>query len=413
MVKVVTVILFLCVNVNLSWAQNIKVGHLTYLTGEYGEFGSLFNNVTDFALSIINKDPPLGRPMEVIHQDIGTIGEARAARRLVERQAVDVLLNPAHDYMSYRDYILAHISKHQTPLLPSVHGGAIEAQYGGIAAEPLFRGSPMDTSQAAAALLHAKNSGKRSLVIVASEAAGSQLQKQAAINAAINLDLKINGTFNLQPNLPNYRPLVTRIAELTPDAVIMFTAPIEGGQFVKDVADFGFEWFVIGSSEWQEASFIQTATLRAIESQEDVLITAFSHNEGPAWDHYLEQLSGSMQASMIGDGSNSYAIQYYDLLIASALAIELAGDVHAGAWSEAMNEVTDSQGTIVHTYQDGINALRAGKDINYEGVTGSMEYNKTGVPAGLFGIFKWVTEQYLERVSFVDGDEVLALDQND
>lgn len=398
--------------INLAAAQDIKVGHLTYHTGEFGEFGTFFDNVTDFALSVINQNPPLGRPLVAIHQDIGTIGEARAARRLVEREQIDILLNPAHDYMSYRDSILQEIANHQKPLLPSVHGGAIEAQYGGVASEPLFRGSPMDTSQAIAALLHVQNSQKSSIVIVASEAGGSQLQKQAAVETAGKLGLEVKATLTLQANLPNYRSIVARVADLAPDAIVMFTAPIEGGQFVRDVAEKGFEWFIVGSSEWQDASFIQTATLNAIESQEDVLITAFSYKEGPAWDHYLEQLSQSMHAGIIGDGSNSYAIQYYDLLIASALAIELAGDVQSAAWSQAMYEVTDSQGTIVHTYQDGIKALRAGQDINYEGVTGSMEYTQTGVPAGIFGLYKWVTEQYLERVSFVDGDQVLAMGQN-
>lgn len=412
MKTIFTLLCAFCLQVNFTVAQDIKVGHLTYHTGEFGEFGTFFDNVTDFALSVINQDPPLGRPLVAIHQDIGTIGEARAARHLIERERIDILLNPAHEYMSYRDSMLQEIANHQKPLLPSVHGGAIEAQFGGVASEPLFRGSPMDTSQAIAALLHVQNSQKTSIVIVASEAAGSQLQKQAAIEAASKLGLEVKATLNLQTNLPNYRSFVARVADVEPDAIVMFTAPIEGGQFVKDVADAGFQWFIVGSSEWQEDSFIQTATISAIESQEDVIFTAFSHKKGPAWDHYLDQLSQSMQGSIIGDGSNSYAIQYYDLLMVSALAIELAGDVQAGAWSQAMYQVTDSQGTIVHTYQDGIKALRAGKAINYEGVTGSMEYTKTGVPAGLFGVYKWVTEQYLERVSFVDGDQVLTLGQN-
>ena len=109
--------------------------------------------------------------------------------------------------------------------------------------------------------------------------------------------------------------------------------------------------------------------------------------------------------------SNSYAIQYYDLLVATALAIEKSGKLEAGTWTDAMYEVTSGSGDVVHTYADGIAALREGKDINYDGVTGTMDYTDTGVVAGLFGIFKWASEENLEKVAVVEGDAVLELDQ--
>lgn len=76
-----------------------------------------------------------------------------------------------------------------------------------------------------------------------------------------------------------------------------------------------------------------------------------------------------------------------------------------------MYDVTGGDGELVHTYADGITALRAGKDINYDGVTGTMDYTETGVVAGIFGIFKWASEENLDRVALVDGKAVLELDQ--
>ena len=110
-----------------------------------------------------------------------------------------------------------------------------------------------------------------------------------------------------------------------------------------------------------------------------------------AWEFYKPAAEGSQYAETIGDVSNSYAIQYYDLLIASALAIEKAGSLNAEAWAQAMFDVTGGDGEEVSTYADGVAALRAGKDINYNGVTGTMEYTDTGVVAGIFGIFRWTS----------------------
>lgn len=391
--------------------EDIKVGHLTYHTGEYGGFGEFFDAVTDFSLEVINEDPPLGRKMVPIHQDIGTIGEARAARKLIDGESIEVLLNSAHSYMSYRDFILEKVADSQLPLLPSVHGGAIEAEFGGKADEPLFRGSPMDSAQGAAALLHSKNAGKNNVVLVATEAAGSQLQKNAAEKAAGKLDIKVLGTVDIQPNQSNYRSVVSKVAAMEPDAVIVFSAPADGGAFVKNAAEAGNSWFIIGTSEWQEPGFISTATMTAVEKHEDVVLAAFSNAEGDAWEYYEPRATGSQYADAIGDVSNSYAIQYYDLLVATALAIEKSGSVEAGSWTDAMYEVTGGSGDVVHTYADGIAALREGKDINYDGVTGTMDYSDTGVVAGLFGIFKWASEENLERVAVVEGDAVMELDQ--
>ncbi|WP_299483814.1 ABC transporter substrate-binding protein [uncultured Roseibium sp.] len=392
-------------------AQDIKVGHLTYHTGEYGGFGEFFDAVTDFALEVINQDPPLGRKLVPIHQDIGTIGEARAARKLVDSENIDILLNAAHNYMSYRDYILEKVKADKGPLLPSVHGGAIEAEFGGNAEEPLFRGSPMDSAQGSAALLHAKNAGKNSVVFVATEAAGSQLQKNAAIKAADKLGIEVLDSIDIQPNQSNYRSVVSKIANQNPEAVIVFSAPSDGGAFVKNAAEAGNSWFIIGTSEWQEPGFIQTASQAAVGKHEAVVLAAFSNAGGPAWDFYEPTAKDSKYIDKIGDAGNSYAIQYYDLLVASALAIEKAGSLDSEAWVAAMYDVTGGDGKVVHTYADGLAAIRAGEEINYDGVTGTMDYTDTGVPAGIYGIFRWTGEDTLEQVAEADGKAVLELDQ--
>jgi ABC-type branched-subunit amino acid transport system substrate-binding protein len=401
----------LVLGTSIALAEDIKVGHLTYHTGEYGGFGEFFDAVTDFSLSVINQDPPLGRKLVPIHQDIGTIGEARAARKLVDSEDIDILLNAAHNYMSYRDYILEKVEADKGPLLPSVHGGAIEAEYGGTGQEPLFRGSPMDSAQGSAALLHAKNAGKKNVVFVATEAAGSQLQKNAAEKAAGKLGIKVLDSIDIQPNQPNYRSVVSKIANQKPDAVIVFSAPADGGAFVKNAAEAGNSWFIIGTSEWQEPGFIQTATQTAVGKHEEVVLAAFSNAGGPAWAFYEPAAKDSKYIEKIGDAGNSYAIQYFDLLVASALAIEKAGNLEADAWSKAMFEVTGGDGKVVHTYADGLAAIRAGEEINYDGVTGTMDYTATGVPAGIYGIFRWKEDETLEQVAEADGKAVMELDQ--
>lgn len=385
----------------------IVVGHLTYHTGEFGAWGAFFDGIAEVALAAINEDPPLGMPLRAVHQDIGTVGEARAARKLVDSDGAHILLNPAHGYMAYREFILEKVAATGLPLMPSVHGGAIDGTIGGVADEPIFRGSPMDTSQGTAALVHAKNAGKTSVVVVATETAGAQLQKDGAIKAAEALGIEVLDAVDIQAGDSNYRSVVSRINRLEPEAVLVFSSPTAGGSIVKNAAEAGASWFIVGPSDWQETEFVDTATESALGQHEAVLMAAFAPAEGPAFDVYKPFAESSPWAGDIGDVSNSYAIQYFDLMVATALAIEKAGELNAESWSQAMYEVTGGEGEVVHTYKDGITAIRAGRDINYDGVTGTMEYTDTGIVSGLFGIFEW-RDGNIELVATVDGDDVLV-----
>ncbi|MEL6573633.1 MAG: ABC transporter substrate-binding protein [Pseudomonadota bacterium] len=390
--------------------DEIVVGHLTYHTGEFGAFGPFFDGVAEMVLSKINQDPPLGLPMRAIHQDLGTVGEARAARKLVDSDNVDILLNPAHSYLSYREFMLEKVAESGLPLMPSVHGGAIEGTIGGVAEEPIFRGSPLDTANGTAALLHVRDAGKQNVVIVATEVSGSQLQKEAAVRTAEAIGFEVLGDFDIQAGESNYRSVVSRIARLEPDAVVMFSSPQAGGSFVKNAAESGNSWYIVGSGEWQETEFYDTATQSALDQHEAVVLAANSHSDNPSFEPYMAFANASEWIGDIGDPANSYAIQYYDLLVASALAIEKAGELNTASWTQAMYDVTGGEGDVVYSYEDGLAAIREGKAINYDGVTGSMEYTTTGIVAGIFGIFAWQDDGTISQVGSVSADDVLQLE---
>lgn len=387
----------------------ILVGHLTYHTGPFTDVGPWFDGVTEFTLGIINENPPLGRELVLINEDIGTVGEARAARKLVEFDGVEILLNPAHGYGFYRDWLVGFISHNDRPIMPSVHGGAIDREIGGIPGEPLFRGSPMDSAQSAAAVLQVQQAGAENIVIVASEIEGHQLQKNTAINAANALGLSILEVIDVQAELPNYRSVVNQVQALNPDAVVVFTAAVDGGLIINAAAEAGLTSMIIGTTEWQGEEFLQTATIDAIESLEAVWVVAFAHTDSPAWDFY-EPLWNDSEYASLATAANSYNLQYYDLLNVTALAIEAAGTTDASVWTEYVRAVAEGPGTVVYTYEQGIEALRNGEEIDYSGVSGEMNYTDTGVVSGLFGIFEWTNTGELAQVSLLDEGQVMELD---
>jgi ABC-type branched-subunit amino acid transport system substrate-binding protein len=385
----------------------ITVGHLNYYTGPFSDVGPFFEAAVDLMIENINQNPPLDRELEASHDDIGTVGEAQVARGFLEQDDVDILLNPAHEYSSYREFAQGYVAENDQPLMPSLHGGSIPADIGGTAEEPIFRGQAQDTAQAIAGVLQAREAGAQKIAIVATQIAGSQLQKDAAVAAAEELGLEVVEVIDVQPEQPNYRSTISTIADAAPDALLLFSQAEDGGTMVKQAAEAGLSLTIIGSTEWLQEAFPQSATQSALDQHEAVWIAGLGTDDSPAMEAWTELWEGS-DATQYADASNSYAYGYYDLLNVTALAIEAAGSVCASDWAEAMPEVT-SGGTVVHTYQEGIEALRNDEDIDYNGVSGDYAFTDTGVVGSLFGVYEWAGDS-LEQVSTLDENEVLELD---
>ncbi len=409
--RIAAILLFVFCAAAVSFAQKpIKVGHLTYHTGPFADVGPWFDGITEFTIGVINEYPPLGRKLVVVNQDIGTIGEAQAARKLLEQEGCEVLLNPAHEYLSYRDWALGYLKANDSPLMPSVHGGSIRKDIGGIPTEPLFRGAPMDTGQSVAAVIKARQEGAKRVVLMATEIEGSQLQMESATKAAKEIGLNVVDTINVVPEQASYRTEISRIANVKPDTLLFFSQAQDGGTVVKQTAEAGLSLLIIGTTEWLGEAFPQTATDNAFKAHKHVWISGFSYVDGPSFADYKKRLAASKWASVVGQPENSYNIQYFDVLTVTALAIEAAKSTKASLWAPKMREVAMGPGKKVYTYKDGIAALRAGQKIDYVGLTGEFDYGPTGTVSGLYGIFEWKAGK-LVQVATVDGKKVLDLDK--
>ena len=388
--------------------------HLNYYTGPFADVGPWFKAITDFPIGIINQDPPMGRQIQVLDADIGTLGEAAVSKKAIESDKVEILLNVAHNYPSYRDWMLAQQAANDSPPMPSVHGGAITRAWGGTPQEPLMRGAPQDSSQASAAALYAnKDLGAKKVVVVATEVEGSQLQKPAAVNAAKQLGMEVLDAIDIASTQPSYRDVINKIKKLNPDAVLIFSQAQDGGTFVKQAAEAGASWNIIGTTEWMGEAFPKSATMDAISQHKNVLISGFSNMPGQGWENYkaaYEKFAPTVDALKNIVAGNSYNMQYYDLLNITALAVEKACSTKSSKWLPAMRQVAMGPGTKCYGYAECVKLVRAGQDIDYSGASGEMDYNEAGVVAGYIGIFKWLSEAKLDLVKAMDGPAVVALD---
>jgi len=358
-------------------AEDVVVCELGYYTGEFAPYGvSLTADVAFPITAVINLDPPLGRTWNLISEDIGTVGEGQAARTCLENHGAEILVSQAHGYRTYRDWILEWIVENDGPLGPTVHGGTIPGNLGGTATEPIFRAQGLDEALGFTGALQAQDFGATTIVVFATQVEGFQLAAGSAVQAAEALGIEVLARIDVPAEQPSYRTEAQRITDLAPDVVIVQGGSVESATLINEVTEAGGVFHWIGESGWVQPEFTGGLNEASLAAQTSIGFTGVGyHDDTPAWDFYeATYLAGSGQPEGQEDPAGAYHYTTYDLMIQTALAVEYGGSYNASDWAPAMFEVGDAPGTVCYTYADCLAEIRAGNDIDYEGVTGSGKY---------------------------------------
>lgn len=360
----------------------VTVCELAYYTGDFGDLGPSLTADVRFPIEeVINTDPPLGREWQLVSEDLGTVGEAQAARACLERHEAEVLVSIAHGYRTYRDFMVEYWEENDAPIVPSVHGGAIPGNLGGTGSEPIFRAQGLDEGLGTSGVLYAETLGAENVVIFAAQEEGFQLASDAAEAAAAAVGVEVLERIDAPAGEPSYRAEVEAIADLEPDAVLVQANTVDSATLVKQAAEAGLSLEWIGETGWVQPEFLETLGAELIETQQGVGFAAFAHDESTAaWDFFSDAWDGTAgYGDEFGAASDLYHFSTYDVMVHTALAVEFAGTYAASEWAPAMNAVGSAPGTECFTYADCLELIRAGEDINYQGVTGTADYTEGGV----------------------------------
>jgi len=183
-------------------------------------------------------------------------------------------------------------------------------------------------------------------------------------------------------NQASYRAELKKLFAKKPEVIFWEANPETDAVIFK-------QWYEMGlSGQWIGSDFANRtsakASLPASEGAIGVNPGLLETPEAEAWIKRLEKVSKK-------PGYQPFSANTYDACMIFALAIERAGTI-AKDWGtttadqrkaiiNSVRAVSSPPGVKVNTYADGIiKALRAGKEINYEGMAGTQDWNKYGDP---------------------------------
>jgi ABC-type branched-subunit amino acid transport system substrate-binding protein len=100
----------------------------------------------------------------------------------------------------------------------------------------------------------------------------------------------------------------------------------------------------------------------------------------------------------------TYGPESYDAVIVVALATIAAGNDAGRAIAQEMQAVS-AEGTACTTFVECSGLLADGEDIDYNGVSGNIEFNSTGSPtSATIGIFEYGADNTYTPVEYIDGE---------
>jgi branched-chain amino acid transport system substrate-binding protein len=383
-------------------AAKVKMGVLIPLTGPLAEFGANFMQVGDLAARNLGD---AGFPVELRYADTETsaIPGVEAARTLVDIEGVQVLIGaaasgvtiPVAESVAIPGQIPQISNASTSPLLTVLP--ADEGQ------DFLFRSCFSDALQGIIAGKLAWDEGyKTASVIWVNNPYGEGLSENFLRAFEYRGGQVLATVPHDESPAPTYVSELAKAMEGTPDVLFCVSYPGHATIYLK---------------EFIEAGYNQTTKLLFCDGTKSVEMPA---EVGP---EYLAGSYGTAPGAAAGDGQATFAAEFeamfgelpplpfmdtlYDGVVVAGLAAaacEAKGmDITPLCIRDMLREVAKPPGeTIIpgpESLKKGLDLLKAGEDINYDGAAGAVDFDDAGDVVTPVEIWQYVTEEpYIESI---------------
>ena len=359
-----------------SSAETVKIGALFDDTGDLSAYGAGMRRAAELSVAIVNESGGLlGRPVEAVHKDGATSPQVStdAARALVNIDGVEVIIGPVASGSTLAVAQAVTIPSGVLHISPAATSPAMTNLDDN---DFVYRLRVSDTAQGTVLARLAQEFGyETAATIFVNNAYGAGLA--AVFKEQFEaLGGKVLAAVPTEQEEPTYISELVAAADGGPDVLVAMTYPHSGETILREAI---------------EGSYFDTFLFAApLRSQLMLDAVGAAHFEGaygtdastPESDATaaLDALFADRYGSSVGDAENPLLREAFDGFTIAALAIEQAGVYEGAAIRDALRKVANPPGVIVGPgdIPRALELIRDGQDINYEGVTGSMDFDENG-----------------------------------
>ncbi len=366
--------------------ETLKVGTLFSLTGDLAAYGPPIQNGATLAAKFLNNaGGVLGRDVEIVSRDSQTDPTAAvdSAQKLVSIDKVPVFIGALSSGVTIPVATSVSVPNRVVQISPA--STSPEITFLGDE-DFIFRTVPSDALQCLVLAKLAKERGfNRTAVIYVNNPYGEGLAK--AYQGAFEKEGgTVTGMVPFNKGQPSYRSEIQKAVQGEPDALIVIAYPENGVKILRQAIEFGMA-----------NKFVLPDGMKAPEVIENVGAEHLNGTYGTAPAPVESDLTKKFTAAyeeMFGEKPpKPYIDTCFDAVILAALAAARGGKADGTTIRDNLRAVAGPPGEKVG-FTDLARAfelIRSGSEIDYEGVSGSVNFDGNGdVSGGSYGV--WAIE---------------------
>jgi branched-chain amino acid transport system substrate-binding protein len=363
-----------------AMAEDVKIGALFEVTGPIANFIPPLLDSVKLAVDQVNQQGGIlgGQLSFVVADTQGTPqGAIDAATKLVNVEGANIVVGA----LTSGGTIAAAQSVVIPAGIPMVSPTATAPSISGLEdGDMVFRLVPSDSYQG---LVLAKLLMDKGLDKVALTYANNDYAVGIAETFRENYK-KLGGTLTAdqvhEEKKPSYRSELATLAQGEPEALVLIAyAGDSGVTIIRQSLENGFFKQFVGTDGLRDNLLIEQI---GADNLGPILFTSPSSPPGTTAGAKFEQAYGSTEGKL-------FAQQVYDATFLAALAVQAAGSTDRTAIRDALRKVANAPGEAIEPgeWQKAVELLKAGKDIDYVGASGPIEFDEKGDVPGVIGQF--------------------------
>ena len=369
-----------------SMGETYTIGMADSLTGSLSAFGERNQRAKNLALADVNEAGVKDGELEISVEDTQSTSQAgvSAAQKLVNQDEVPLMIGAVGSGVS----IAIHTSVIQGTDVVQISQNSTSPR---LSEYPdLLRISPAGGGQSQVLADTISADGHDSLAIAwVNNDYGQGIAE--AVENAYEGEVVYNSPHD--QGQASYSNVITSMDSAGADAWLFVTYQPEFTTMAQEAFDLGLAngsiWY--GADSVKGPEVLEQVPQGAIDGMKIVVPSAAVDQ-----DNYKD--FASRFQSEYGSEPTSWSAFSYDAIVTAALAIQAADEFTGSALKSVVRDVTRPEGEEVFTYAEGREILAGGgspSDIDYQGVSGPIDFDEKGDPKALLQVFSIENHEYV------------------
>jgi branched-chain amino acid transport system substrate-binding protein len=362
-----------------------SIGMVNSLTGSLSAFGQRNERGMELALADVNETTINGRELNIIVEDSESKAQSgvSAAQKLVNQDGVPFVIGAVGSGVSlsiYESVIqgtdVVQLSQNSTsPDLTNFPG--------------LLRMSPTGSTQSTALSNIIAEDGYDS---VAMAWVNNDYGQGLAETFRNEWDGEIAYDQPHDQGQSSYSSTVSGMANSGADAWLFITYQPEFTAMAQEAYSNGYEAQFYGADSVQGSDVLDNTPEGSLNGMKIVVPSAAVSQEN--YQNFASEFE-----SAYGDSPTSWSAFAYDCVVTAALSIATADEFTGAALQETVRDVTRPEGEEVFTFAEAMEVLGedgSPSDIDYQGVSGPIDFDENGDPVGFLQILTVENHEYTQ-----------------